>query len=490
MDLDLPYLGDDLPEGEAFPTAGLQSSDQAEVIHSTSTASAPMRRKPRAPRVLPRDTTIELRNKDLSEWNTNYLENMDTARKHKEQNRVTVQAKKAAEQFLWGGGLGGIAQQFAGLPGPNPFDMFIGDNFFEFITGESRKKGAGTKHDRDSGIDDATQAESRSVRQKTNEPEGEFGRGLDEEGFFAPGGDEVELPREEVTALDDDKIFSAMPWNNSASRHGSSAVPGSRQPGFLDRGRVSNRPSSRLVSASPLHGRGPPLALDALRSLDSEGDMGMGGGEYAPQGPSSPPTVIGAPPQISTRVRDALPAEDANFLDYVANAIIEKRNRAQAQLDPMIDVEAAEATHLIDDITFEALLPPHESTKIVACSGFLMVLTLGTKGLLDVQQPEDFGDINLKLTAQAKVDQVVEVSDDEDDEEKESSDGGVEFVKEQKIDENEENGEEEEQVQVQIKQELGLQEEEEEDGEGHFEEQFAAGHAPVEEDDHDSLYGL
>ena len=458
MDLDLHILGDDLPEGEAFPTGGQQSSDQIEVVHSTSTASAPMRRKQRAARVLPTDSAMELRNKDLADWNANYLENMDAAIKVKKQGRVALQAKKDAEHIIWGGGMGGIAQQFAGLPGPNPFEMFIGDNFFEFVTGQSRKKGAGMKHDRDSGIDDATQDESRRVRQKTGEPEEEIGRGLEDEGFFMPGGDEVEMPREAVTALDDQQIFSAMPWNASASKHGSSAIPGSRRIGLMDQGRISSRPGSRLVSASPLHGRGQALGLDALKGLESEGDFGMGEDDFAMPGPepTSPPTVVGSPQVASTRVREALSAEGANFLDFVTEAIVEKRSRAQA------DIAGDDAA---DGITFADLLPPKENTKMIACQGLMMVLALGTKGMLDVQQPEDFGDIDLKLTEQAKASQVVEISDG-DDEEDDESDGGVEITEVRAVEE-EEAGEEQ----------------------GHFEEQFAAGHAAAQEDEHDSLYG-
>lgn len=470
MDIDFPILGDDLPEGEAFPISGQQSSDRIEIVHSTSTTSAPMRKKRRAARALPTDTSMELRNKDLVDWNANYLSNMDAAMKTKQQNRVALQAKKDAEHFLWGGGMGGIAQHFAGLTGPNSFNMFIGDNFFEFVTGASRKTGrAGTKHDRDSGIDDATQDESRNVRQKTGEPSDEVGRGLEDEGFFNPGGDEVELPREGVTALDDHQIASAMPWNISASKHGSSALPGSKRFG------ASSRPGSRMVSASPLHGRGQPLGLEALKSLESDGDFGMGGDDFAMSGPSSPPTVVGAVPQISSRVREALSAEGANFLDFVSEAIIEKRNAAQAQMDPMIEVEEAEATFRMDEITFEQLLPPTNNSKMIACQGLMMVLTLGTKGMLDVQQPKDLGDINIKLTEQAKASQVVEISDDDEV----SSDGGLEIIQVKEV-ENEEGTEEQEIKQEQLQME--------EEGGGNFEEPFAVGHAAPEQDDRDELY--
>jgi meiotic recombination protein REC8 len=457
MDIDLPILGDDLPEGEAFPTAR-HDDDHIEVIQSTSTVSAPMRKKRRTARVLPIDSRMELRHKDLADWNADYLQNMDAIIKAKKHARIAQQAKKNAEYFVWGRGLGGVAQHYANGTGPNPFEMFIGDNLFELATGISRKKG--TKHSRDSGIDEATQNEARRVRQRTSEREEEMGRGDEDEGFFQPGGDEVEMPREAATALDDQQIFSSMPWNMSASKHGSSAVPRSARLGMTDQARPGSRPGSRMVSASPLLGRSQALGLEALRSLESDGDVALSGDEFAGPGPSSPPTVVPSPVKPSGRINEALSAEDANFLDFVNDAIVEKRDRAQANLNHRTDV--AQATE-IDIVTFEELLPPVENNKMVACQGLMMVLLLGTKGMLDVQQLGDFGDINLKLTLQAKASQVVEISDDEvSDSDDNQSDGDVDMSQEEVA---------------------------EEVGEGHFDEQFAAGHAAQEQrDDDDSLY--
>ncbi|KAF1916980.1 Rec8 like protein-domain-containing protein [Ampelomyces quisqualis] len=443
MDVDLPILGDDLPDGEAFPVG--DKDQQFEVLHSTSTVSAPMQKKRRTARVLPIDTRMELRNKDLAEWNNNYLQNMDAVIKSKSNTRTAYQAKKDAEYFVWGRGLGGIAEHYAGVIGPNPFDIFIGDNLFELTTGLSRKKAAGRKHDRDSGIDDATQEESRRVRQKTSEPEEELGRGQDDEGFLLPGDDDVEMPREGGTALDDRQILSSMPWNISASKHGSSAIPRSGRPG--------SKPGSRFVSASPLNSRGQPLGLEVMKSLESDGDFGYGGGDFGGPGPSSPTAGFPSPTKPSMQVTGAMSAEGTNFLDFVSTSIVEKRNRAPAQAEGVAETEL---------ITFEELLPPFESNKRIACHGFMIVLTLGTKGILDVQQPVDFGDINIKLTQQAKASQIVEISDGEDSEDDEGSDGDVEMV----------DGE------------PGAGQNEK----GQFEEQFAAGHSAQEEDDHDDLY--
>jgi meiotic recombination protein REC8 len=463
LDLDLPVFGSDLPDGEAFPIAAqYHGSNQAEFVQSSSTASAPMRKKRRKVRVLPTDSKTELRNKDLADWNANYLQNMDTVVKGKKQARIAQQAKKDAEYFVWGSGIGGFAHQYANITGPNPFELFIGDNLFQLATGFSRKKVAGRKHDRDSGIDDETQNESRRVRQKTGECEEELGRGFGNEDFSIPlGGDEVELPRDAVTALDDQQIFSSMPWNISASKHGSSAIPRSGRLSSLDRG----RPGSRLVSASPLHGRGQPLGLEAL-NLESEADIVVGGDEDIMPEPSSPPTVVGALPRLSIRVAEAISAEGENFLDFVTEAIIEKRKRTQKNFGPVVGAEGAAN---VNEITFHELLPPAENNKMIACQGLMMLLTLSTKGLLDVQQSEHFHEIGLKLTDKAKARQVIEISDgDESDEEEEEEDESGDDI---------ENMDQEHEEAPEPLQEEGL----------HFEEQFAAGHT-AHEDDNDSLY--
>ncbi|KAH6351706.1 hypothetical protein HBI37_038350 [Parastagonospora nodorum] len=456
MNLGLPIYDEELPDGEAFPTDNQElGSDQAEIVQSSSATSAAMRKK-RAPRVLPVDKRMELRNKDLVEWNTNYLKNMDAVIKGKKKSRIAQQAKKGADYYVWGRGLGGIAEHYAGATGPNPFEMFIGDNLFELATGVSRNKVAGKKHDRDSGIDEATQEESRRVRQKTNEPGSEMGRGQDDEGFFMPGDDEVEMPRDAPPALDDQQILSSMPWN-TGSKRGSSAIPRSGRPG--------SRPGSRLVSASPLHGRGERLDLGALGLPESDADFAMGGDEFGMAGPSSPPTLIPSPKdqKPSTHINNALDTEGNNFLEFVTDTILDKRNRAQVALGHMASLQQVQAAANIDTLTFEELLPPVENTKVIACQGLMMVLTLGTKGMLDVQQRTDFGDINVKLTEQAKATQVVEISDDEDSEDEESSDGGVEIMEDMVV--GEQGGDE-----------------------GHFENQFAAGYAEYGEDDHDELY--
>jgi meiotic recombination protein REC8 len=456
MDIDLPILGDNLPEGEAFPVTSQRHPNDHEVEESSSTVVAPARRKKRAARTIPLDMTMELRNKDLADWNANYLQNMKEAARLKNQYRLTQVAKKNAEYYVWGAGIGGIGARLPSITVPSPFDRFIGDSFFELFTGVSRKGPAGTKRDRDSGIDDATQEESRRVRQRTNEPEDEIGRGQEDEGMFLPGGDDVELPREAPSALDDQQVFSAMPWNITASLRGSSVVPRSARVGILDSAGAPSsltglhgRRGSRMISASPLHGRGQPGGLDALRSFEEGDDEygNLGGYDFGTPGFSSDMSAATSAP-VTVRVREALSAESENFLDFVADAIHEKRNRAQANLMHMSDVLQVDAAADTDEVLFEELLPPVEDSRMVASQAFLMTLTLGTKGLLDVRQDGAFKEVSLNLTEKAKA-------------------ARGEGPAQGNIEEMEGDGEERDEYQ----------------GGGQFEEQFAAERGDSDEDD-------
>lgn len=410
VDIGFPTYDDDPIEGGAFPSDGLQQSSQhSEVIESSDLFAAPMRRR-RIPRKLPIDAAIGLPNKELAGWQRNYRQNMKTAARQKIQKRAAAQAKKNAEHYVWGAGIGGIGERVLNGQAPSPFDMFIGDNLFDTIMGFSRSKGTGVKRDRDSGIDDATQEESRRVRQKTGEPE--VGRSAEDEDIPMFGEDKiaVELPREGVSALDDQQIFPAMPWNISASIRGSSVLRQSGRAGMIGSADQS-RPASRFVSASPSKGRGQPLALEELKHLTSDADYG--GDDFGLPGFSSdfPEPAVQEP---TARLREALSTEGENFITFIHECIVEKRKRTQADLEHESDVLQAEAAADIDDIAFEELLPPEENTKMIACQGFMMVLGLGSKGMLDVQQPQHLGEINIKLSRKAKEMQVVRLGDAEE----------------------------------------------------------------------------
>lgn len=476
MDLDLPVYEDDLPELQATSSAVEQqpAEHSEQVIESASSAAAPLRRKKKTAKALPKDRKLELSNNQILAWKINYLDNMKEAARARIQKYAQQQAKKNAEYYVWGAGIGGLGRDHFAAQGP--LAGFMGDNLFELFTGKSRNPKTISKRDRDSGIDEGTQQEARSKRQKTVESEEEVARGQDDEGLFMLGGDEeVELPREAVSALDDQQIFSAMPWNISASKRGSSAVPVSGRITILsEQGRQGSRAGSRMVSASPLLGRSTGR-FEALQSLDSDA---LGGDDFAFEAPTSDPTEPeeGAT-QASLRVREALSAEGENFFAFVAEAIANKINDAVNNPLEMPNEDQIGAIE-VEQVTFEELLPPAETSKMIACQGFLMLLSLGTKGMLDVQQPNAFEDITLKLTEKAKAMQIVEVDGNDGAEPRGNEDMGDVGDAEQEADEEGQDSSTEASGEGDVPQ----------PDDSHFQEQIAAGHAAAGgDDDHDSL---
>ena len=397
MGFDLPLF----PLGETLPTTLKANLHQlSEVVGSTSTITAPNRRKTRSMRTLPLDRAMELRNTDLADWNSNYLENMKEAIKLKGQRRQVQQGKKNAEYWTWASGIGGIAGRARCSKGPTPFDMFIGDNLFELFTGVSRNIANCGKRGLDSGIDDTTQKESRRVRQKTGKPEQQTRHHVDEV-MFLPDGDDVEIMREAHSALDDQQIISSMPWNFAASARGSSAVPQSGRmgiPGSADpSSSLAERCSRRVVSASPLRGRGRQDDEDLLRDSGTDydlfGDLGGYDFDFGGLGVTSalPEPAI---TEIDARVREALLEEGGNFIAYVAEALHEKRY----SLGGVDDNEHKSQ----NEIVFAELLPPPKNSRMVAAQALMIALMLGTKGLLNIHQEHHFDGIKLSLTEKGK----------------------------------------------------------------------------------------
>ena len=235
-----------------------------------------------------------------------------------------------------------------------------------------------------------------------------------------------------------------------------------------------------MVSASPLLRRstGHPGDFEDLQSLDSDA---FGGDDFAYAMPTSDPVEAGENVvHPSLRVREALSAEGGNFFTFVAEAITEKRERFHANVeDEMHDLPDVDQTEAIDteEITFEELLPPPETSKMVASQGFLMLLSLGTKGMLDVQQSTAFDDITLKLTDKAKAMQIAEVENGDEEGSQEHEDAAYMSAVEHLDDEKSSAAL------------LGSEDELAEPDDRHFQEQMAAGHAAAgDENDHDSLY--
>lgn len=377
------------PEAEAFvPVAGEQTTqtqlDQQPQITSEESAEAPLRRRARAaPRVIPLDNTMELRNADLARWSADYIANMNEAIRHKSANRALTVAKKNAEHWIMQGTRG-------------PLSMFSGAKLLEALTGVKLTI-AGEKHPREEGDDTDS---SRNVRSRGEPSSDEVGRGFQDDGFMPTMDDTIEQGREAPTPLDDRHHSSLMPWNQST---------GSRRPtGLFSAGGVPTsaslagigprlgslpRRGSRLPTASPLigHGSGGGGHIDDFQLPGSDMDIGMtGADEFELFGPAA---------QVDTQTagqsqwqRAVLDGESLHFLEFVQTGIAEMdESRAQAAMGD-------EEDEVLDgSIDFDALLPPESHTNVVAAQALLHVLALGTKNLLSIQQEEAFGPITMRL---------------------------------------------------------------------------------------------
>ena len=381
---------------------------------TTTTAEAPQRRV-RQPKQLQVDERAELTNRQLSEWGTNYLANMTALSLAKEQNKSVAQAKKNAAFWILGQGIGGIEVNFGDDHFEHPLSIFSGQNLLDAL-GRGQRSPTGSKRARSESADLDDEEEGRRVRPRGEDEEqvarGEEGPmfGFDEEGILGQGDDyqiESEVGRQAPSSLRDQS--SAMPWNLS-SRAGSVQRLGSAGPamssgvggaGGLPIGppSVLSRRGSRLTSASPLHSKAPRLPSLAIEDDPSgaydegilpgddnypglEGEMNIDD-DFELYGPSA--AVDTQTAAQSQWLKNTLENEAYNFLNFLETQIGER------------GMEWEDDAGEINSITLDELLPPTENTKVVGAQAMLHVLALTTKGLIEVEQEEAFGDIRMRV---------------------------------------------------------------------------------------------
>ena len=259
-----------------------------------------------------------------------------------------------------------------------------------------------------------------------------------------------------------------MPWNISASVRGSSVLRSAARPAVNIGGSTSGHSasrrfhtdSSRLVSASPLQGRGVGVGLaqgyghgrrshshshgysdlglpggddddDVLLGTDlpaySEMDLsgieseqrpvpvahmgsgGGGGGSLVTAG-GDDATMTARRPQPLQLPQAHLDRDAFNFLAFLEDAIASREGAGEGaeeteegggegEREPATDVFGArEATAPeAKTTTLEALLPPAENSAMVAAQGLLHTLTLASRNVLKVWQREPFGEIRLRV---------------------------------------------------------------------------------------------
>jgi meiotic recombination protein REC8 len=380
-------------QNEAAPMQG--EPEELELEHeiiASESASADQRRRYRTgPKVIPLDDNIELHNRDISVWNQRYKENMSAALSHKRAHRLVTLAKKNAEHWILGAGNSDLLQADRG-----PLNMFTGIKLLEAMTGLDLTVG-GKKRARE---DDPASDDSRRVRSRGEPSSDEVGRGFgpQDDGFMPMMGDDtVEQGREQPTPLDDRQLSSLFPWNQSTGSRRPTALfsaGGTSAIGALPLPAISRR-GSRLLTASPLLGRGFPAAGN-----DTDYDLNLPG-SAAGIDPTATDEfeLFGPAAQVDTQtaaesqwVRKALDGESANFLEFV-KAGIEELDLERDAAPPGDE----EGENLFGCIDFDQLLPPLNNSRVVAAQGLLHVLALVTKNALVASQEEAFGPIGLKV---------------------------------------------------------------------------------------------
>jgi meiotic recombination protein REC8 len=378
-------------QNEAAPMQGEPEEPEEEIVASESASADQRRRYRTGPKVIPLDDNIELHNRDISVWNQRYKENMSEALSHKRANRLVTLAKKNAEHWILGAGNSGLLQADRG-----PLNMFTGIKLLEAMTGLDLTVG-GKKRARE---EDPASDDSRRVRSRGEPSSDEVGRGFgpQDDGFMPMMDDDtVEQGREQPTPLDDRQLSSLFPWNQSTGSRRPTALFSAGDTsaiGALPLPAISRR-GSRLLTASPLLGRGLPAAGN-----DTDYDLNLPG-SAAGTDPTATDEfeLFGPAAQVDTQtaaesqwVRKALDGESANFLEFVKGGIEELDLERDAA--PPGDEEDE---NLFGCIDFDQLLPPLNNSRVVAAQGLLHVLALVTKNALVASQDEAFGPIGLKV---------------------------------------------------------------------------------------------
>ena len=378
-------------QNEDVPMQGEPEELEEEIVASESASADQRRRYRTGPKVIPLDDNIELHNRDISVWNQRYKENMSEALNHKRAHRLVTLAKKNAEHWILGAGNSDLLQADRG-----PLNMFTGIKLLEAMTGLDLTVG-GKKRARE---DDPASDDSRRVRSRGEPSSDEVGRGFgpQDDGFMPMMDDDtVEQGREQPTPLDDHQLSSLFPWNHSTGSRRPTALfsaGGTSAIGALPLPAISRR-GSRLLTASPLLGRGLPAAGN-----DTDYDLNLPG-SAAGIDPTATDEfeLFGPAAQVDTRtaaesqwIRKALDGESANFLEFV-KAGIEELDLERDAAPPGDE----EGENLLGCIDFDQLLPPLNNSRVVAAQGLLHVLALVTKNALVASQEEAFGPIGLKV---------------------------------------------------------------------------------------------
>jgi meiotic recombination protein REC8 len=378
------------PSSEDYQPQFTRSSEAP----NSDTAVAPQRRKARMPKVLPIDYTTELRNSDLLSMSNTYTVRMS-------EERQTMLAKKAAKQiknnplhFILSNGINGVGAGIGKSHGKTPLsNMFSGTALFELVTGRALEL-RGQKRESEEEDPDT---ERRRVRPRLDEND-QIGRG----DWMEPHEDDdlLQLDNAEMGRdASDGREDMTLPWNNiTTSLRGSSALHGALGSVTGLQGSAAGslgRRGSRMISASPLHGRPRLSGLEPLLATGGFESDAVFGGELGALGGPSVDTEFemfdgGATVHTQTAAwnswqQSLLARESINFLGFIENAIHEGR-----AINDQFEDHAT-------SVDFEELLPTSSTSRVVAAQALMHVLSLATKSLINANQVEEYGAIKLNL---------------------------------------------------------------------------------------------
>jgi meiotic recombination protein REC8, fungi type len=192
--------GDMLPMALPFSPrqpAGQADAAQAPVLTSpvqlvaeqtpTTSIFAPHRRA-RQPKLLEFDERPGLTNEELRQWNEGYLSNMQQVIEAKHTHKLAIQAKKNAEHWVLGRGIGGVGSGLGQSYVPGSLQVFSGTSLLAALTG-GEPSPAGTKHARSTSVMSAAEDGERRVRVR-HEGSEQLVRGAGEQDLIQIGQDE------------------------------------------------------------------------------------------------------------------------------------------------------------------------------------------------------------------------------------------------------------------------------------------------------------
>ncbi|KAI1959056.1 R8 protein [Ophidiomyces ophidiicola] len=375
---------------EESPCPRHQGHDRPAMTENTSDQNPQQSEKKRRLRAMEVDDYPELSNTDLAQWNSEYAQNMASAAKVKEANKLITIAKKNAAFCVLEVGIGAVGMGLGMARFSHPLEIFSGSRLLSTLTG-SQTDGPRRKRDRstESSSDESNESKRR-VRQRSRDIETARGQQVENEAFL-PFHD-IEIGRHALPSLQGD-ISLQMPWNVTASIHsshrGSSVVgPYSGIGGpnsALRSGQDLQVPNSisgrrgRLPIASPLAGRGRMQnTFLGVPLQDEDLDMDIIGGmdvdSYMDEVCMKETTGLSSPSAHRDKIAQPswflsnLDQQTVNFLEYV-------KTRGKEMPGT--------------EMSFAFLFPPGQNTRVVATHGLLHVLTLATNGVLQVRQDVD-----------------------------------------------------------------------------------------------------